>query len=124
MLWSVSTVFQFSITGTFDIHSMFLSAATYVHIKLPVKSLIHFLQFLTAWDFYALDLLSSSIKFSFIINAITAENSVDIGSYSEIDFLQKTVLKQVQNELFIMICLSFMTVLHSIHAPKQVASTH
>lgn len=64
------------------------------------------------------------MKFSFIINTIIVENSVDIGSYSEIDFLQKTVPKQVPNELFMMICLHFMTVLHSIHALKQVASTY
>lgn len=63
------------------------------------------------------------MNFSFIINTIIVENSVDIGSYSEIDFLQKTT-KQVQNELFMMICLCFMTVLHSTHAPKQVASTY
>lgn len=124
MLWSVSTVFQFSITGTFDTHSMFLSASTYVHIKLPVKSLIHFCSFFTVWDFYALDLLFSSMKFSFIINTITVENSVDISSYSRIDFLQKIIPKQVQNELFMMICLCFVRVLHSIHAPNQVASTH
>lgn len=37
------------------------------------------------------------MKFSFIVNTIIVENSVDIGSYSEIDFLQKTVTKQVQN---------------------------
>lgn len=64
------------------------------------------------------------MKFSFIINTIIVENSVDIGSYSEIDFLQKIVPQQVQNELFMIICLRFMTVLHSLHAPKQVASTY
>jgi len=64
------------------------------------------------------------MKFFFIINTIIVENSVDIGSYSEIDFLQKTVPEQVQNELFMMICLCFMTVLHSIQAPKQVSSAY
>lgn len=64
------------------------------------------------------------MKFSFIINIIIVENSVGIASYSEIDFLQKRVLEQVQNELFTMICLCFMTVLHSINASKQVASIY
>lgn len=64
------------------------------------------------------------MKFSFIINTIIVENSVDIGSYSEIDFLHKMLPKEVQNELFMMICLYFVTVLHSIHALNQVASTY
>lgn len=57
------------------------------------------------------------MKFSFIINTIIVGNSMHIGSYSKIDFLQKIVPEQVQNELFMMICLHYMTALHCIHAP-------
>lgn len=64
------------------------------------------------------------MKLSFIINTIIAEISVDIGSYSEMDFLQEIGPKQVPNELFMMICLRLTTVLHSVHAPDQVASTY
>lgn len=64
------------------------------------------------------------MKLSFVINNIVFENSVAPGSHSEIDFSQKAVLEQVQNELCAVIHLCFMTVSRTINALKQVESTY